>query len=100
MSRLKYSYLLVLLFVVGSCENPQREAIENKVREISAMITFFQYRIDTRGAEISKISNLSPAKKEEYRYDSLANVQELQIKAVKVFQQQVDSLKGVLDTLK
>ena len=78
----------------------QRETIEGRIRQINGMIALFQNHIDSRGVAISSMSSLTSAKKEEYHYDSLVRVQELQIKATKVFQEQVDSLKLVLNSLK
>ena len=100
MNRLKYTFLLLLGFVLFSCKNEQKEAIESRIRGINGMIVIFQDRIEKRGAAIAEISTLSPEKKVEYRYDSLVRVQGLMINAVKVFQHQVDSLKGALDHLK
>lgn len=100
MNGLKYTFLLLLGFVLFSCKNEQKETIESKIRQINGMIVIFQDRIEKRGVEIANISTLSLEKKVEYRYDSLVQVQGLMINAVKVFQHQVDSLKGALDHLK
>ena len=104
MKQVKFIYILLFFFVLSSCRNgvkeTQRETIEGRIRQINGMIALFQNHIDSRGATISNISSLSPAKKVEYHYDSLIRVQELQINATKVFQEQVDSLKGVLNSFK
>jgi hypothetical protein len=100
MKRLKSCCFLPLLFVLFSCGNGQKEALENRIRQIHGMIALFQNHADSRAAAISNISTLSPAKKEEYHYDSLVRVQELQVNAIKVFQKQEDSLKRALDALK
>ena len=100
MKRLKSCYLLPLLLVLFSCGNSQKEVLESRIRQINGMIALFQNHADSRAAAISNISTLSPAKKEEYHYDSLVHVQELQINAIKVFRKQVDSLKTALDALK
>jgi len=87
-----------MFFIFSSCGNGQKETIESRIRQINGMIVLFQNHIASRGATISNMSSLSPAKKEEYHYDSLMRVQELQIKATRVFQEQVDSLKKVLNS--
>ena len=103
MNRLKFIHFLLFVIVLSSCKNEaktQRETIEGRIRQINGMIALFQKHIDSRGAAISNMSSLSPAKKEEYHYDSLIHVQELQIKATKAFQEQRDSLQAALNSLK
>jgi hypothetical protein len=100
MNRLKFFSTSLLFLALISCRNGQKEVIEERIRQINGMIALFQNRIDARGAAISNISTLSQEKKEEYHYDSLVRMQELQIKSIKVFQEQVDSLQGVLKTFK
>lgn len=100
MNLLKCPFLLLLIFILFSCKNEQKETIERRIRGINGMIVLFQDRIEKRGAAIDSISTLSPEKKSEYRYDSLVRVQGLMTNAVKVFQHEVDSLKGALDHLK
>jgi hypothetical protein len=64
------------------------------------MKALFQKRLDSRSITISNLSSLDSSKRAESNYDSLVHVQEIQTKAVKVFQAQVDSLKLVLSTIK
>jgi hypothetical protein len=100
MHPLKYFCLVLFISALFSCGNGRKEIIENRIRQINGIIGLFQAHVDERGAAISNISTLSQAKKDEYHYDSLVHVQEVQIHAIKVFQAQVDSLKGVLNSFK
>jgi hypothetical protein len=93
-------YLFLLFFLISSCRNEKKEAIENRIRQINGMIVLFKNHVDSRGSAISNISTLSQVKKDEYNYDSLVRVQGLQIKTIKVMREQVDSLKGVLNASK
>jgi len=92
----KISVILISIILISSCseKNKHKEEIKESIKQLKQTIYIDSLAIEDRRAAINNISQLSESK---VKYDSLLNIQKLEMAEVEKLTMKKDSLNNELN---